>query len=66
MNEAMQENYTTICVQKKIPWSLFLEANPSVSADKCNDNLDNGFTYYAGPTYGWDLFLDRDDWEEEL
>ncbi|KAJ5231283.1 uncharacterized protein N7469_005871, partial [Penicillium citrinum] len=60
-NKQLQETCTTICVQESIPWSLFLEVNPSLSAESCNSKLLVGTAYCAGPTYGWDFHFDGED-----
>jgi hypothetical protein len=51
-NEALQETCTAVYVKNKIPWTLFMEVNPSLSTNNC-DKLVNGAAYCAGPTYGW-------------
>lgn len=60
-NQEPKETCTTICVQELIPWSLFLEVNPSLSADNCNSNLLNGAAYCVGPTHMWDIDFGPDD-----
>lgn len=60
-NEALQETCTTICIQSKIPWGLFLDVNPSLGPDKCSDQLVAGNAYCVGPTYSWDEFFDDAD-----
>lgn len=60
-NKQLQETCTTICVQESIPRSLFLEVNPSLSAESCNSKLLVGTAYCAGPTYGWDFHFDGED-----
>jgi hypothetical protein len=56
-----EETCTTICVQESIPWNLFLEVNPSVTADNCESKLLNGTAYCVDPTYGWDIDFGPDD-----
>ncbi|KAJ6070768.1 CAZyme family GH55 [Penicillium canescens] len=63
-NEALQETCTTVCVKNKIPWTLFMEVNPSLSTNNC-DKLVNGTAYCAGPTYGWDESFEGGDFDLE-
>ncbi|KZN94210.1 Glucan 1,3-beta-glucosidase [Penicillium chrysogenum] len=60
-NEELEVTCTAICVQESIPWSLFLEVNPSLNADSCNSKLLVGSAYCVGPTYGWNIHFDGED-----
>ncbi|CAG8407763.1 unnamed protein product [Penicillium salamii] len=62
-NKDLQETCTTICVQNKIPWYLFLDVNPSLSAEDCDAQLVVGNAYCAGPTYGWNQYFEGSDWD---
>ncbi|KAJ5317598.1 CAZyme family GH55 [Penicillium antarcticum] len=63
-NKIVQETCTTVCMQNQIYWSLFMEVNPSLSADNC-DKLVSGTAYCVGPTYGWDEIFDLVEGERE-
>lgn len=58
-----KDTCTKICVQNSIPWGLFLEVNPSLSADSCEENLVDGTAYCVGPGYSWDIHFEGDDFE---
>jgi hypothetical protein len=60
-NQERQETCTTICVQESIPWSLFLEVNPSLNEENCDSKLLNQTAYCVGPTYGWNFDFGPDD-----
>jgi hypothetical protein len=61
----LQETCTTICMQNKIPWTLFLDVNPSLGKDNCDKKLVAGSAYCVGPTYSWDEFFDGGDFDFE-
>ena len=42
-----------ICVEASIPSKLFLEVNPSLSKETCDQDLVIGLTYCVSPQYGW-------------
>jgi hypothetical protein len=46
---------TSICVQAKIDYSLFLAVNPSLSVNNCTAELLTGTAYCCGPIQGWSL-----------
>jgi hypothetical protein len=65
VTKASEETCTTICMQNKIPWSLFLDVNPSLGEDNCDKKLVTGSAYCVGPAYSWNEFFDGGDFDFE-
>ncbi|KAL4879241.1 hypothetical protein BJY04DRAFT_220358 [Aspergillus karnatakaensis] len=51
---ANDDRCAIITIQNAIPASLFLEVNPSLSRDNCDDSLVEGMTYCVAPHIFWD------------
>lgn len=58
---ASSETCTKIFIQNSIPWSLFLQVNPSLSADSCDEKLVTGTAYCVGPGHSWNIHFEGGD-----